>query len=125
LPRISSSRFGFLGRAVPAIGVSVGIAQAMLMWSIFLNVLLVVFNLLPIPPLDGSHVMKYLLPTRIAVWYASIGSKGLLILIVLLWLGGLNFVMVPVWLIAGSLRSAMEPMMLQTAHFWFARMMGA
>lgn len=41
-----------------------------------LNVLLAIFNLLPIPPLDGSKIFALLLPERTAAAYLSIGSIG-------------------------------------------------
>jgi Zn-dependent protease len=44
-----------------------------------LNVLLFVFNLLPIPPLDGSHVFRHLLPGRVRDIYDSVGMFGLLL----------------------------------------------
>lgn len=49
-----------------------------------LNIYLAVFNLLPIPPLDGSKVFALLLPDEIAHSYLSIGSIGILILFLLL-----------------------------------------
>ncbi len=49
------------------------------------------FNLLPIPPLDGSHVVKYILPLRLAVWYQQIGRYGIVILVLLLTFGGSIF----------------------------------
>ena len=58
-------------------------------YGIFLNFILAVFNLLPIPPLDGSHVVANLLPPRLAYAYRSLGSLGLLIVIVLLIVPGL------------------------------------
>ena len=45
------------------------------------------FNLLPIPPLDGSHVMKYLLPRPLAIRYVRFGRFGFIVLILLLWFG--------------------------------------
>ncbi|MFA4986679.1 MAG: site-2 protease family protein [Candidatus Brocadiia bacterium] len=50
-------------------------------WGMFLNFLLMLFNLLPIPPLDGSHVFKYLLPPGIRPHYEQIGFFGLIILV--------------------------------------------
>lgn len=49
-----------------------------------LNLLLVIFNLLPIPPLDGSRVMAWLLPEGMRPAYLAIERFGLLILIGLL-----------------------------------------
>ena len=46
-------------------------AQRMMMWGVWLNLLLCFFNLIPIPPLDGSHIFYYLLPPA---WGASIAS---------------------------------------------------
>ena len=49
--------------------------------AVQLNLLLLAFNLIPIPPLDGSHVMKYVLPPSWAVYYQRIGPLGIIILI--------------------------------------------
>lgn len=79
---------GLLARSMPdAIGV-LGPLQFMLRYGIFINLLLVVFNLIPIPPLDGSHVMKYLLPPRVAEQYVRVGMYGMAILLVLVIFGG-------------------------------------
>jgi Zn-dependent protease len=79
-----------LGRSVPALEQTLGIVQAMLYIGVWMNAVLISFNLLPIPPLDGSHVFKYLLPRPIAVRYVQFGRYGLLALIILLnWGGGL------------------------------------
>ena len=51
----------------------------------FVNVLLGVFNLFPIPPLDGSHVLEAMLPDRAREVYSSMGSYGTLLLMLLLW----------------------------------------
>jgi Zn-dependent protease len=58
-------------------------------YGVFLNFILAVFNLLPIPPLDGSHVVANLLPPRAAYAYRSLGAFGLVIVIVLLMVPGL------------------------------------
>ena len=75
---------GALGRAVPALEPTLGIVQAMLAIGVWLNAVLIAFNLLPIPPLDGSHVFKYLLPRPLAERYVQFGRFGLLALIILL-----------------------------------------
>ena len=46
-----------------------------------LNAVLIAFNLIPIPPLDGSHVMKYLLPPAWALRYMQFGRMGVALLI--------------------------------------------
>lgn len=76
---------GAFGRAAPAIEPSLGILQAMMWWGVIINMQLIAFNLIPIPPLDGSHVMKYLLPPALSLKYQQFGRFGLLILIALLW----------------------------------------
>jgi Zn-dependent protease len=75
---------GALGKAAPALLGTLGIVQAMCDIGVGLNTLLIAFNLLPIPPLDGSHVFKYLLPRPLAVQYVRFGRFGLIALVVLL-----------------------------------------
>lgn len=58
-------------------------------YGILLNFVLAVFNLLPIPPLDGSHVVANLLPRPAAYAYRSLGQYGLLIVFLLLFIPGL------------------------------------
>lgn len=63
------------------------IFQLMLLLGIQLNIALAVFNLIPIPPLDGSHVMKYLLPPAWSLSYQRFGRYGLVLLFVLISFG--------------------------------------
>lgn len=51
---------------------------------VYINLLLAIFNLLPIPPLDGSKVFSMLLPEAQARSYMSIGSIGIFIIFFLL-----------------------------------------
>jgi Zn-dependent protease len=53
-----------------------------LYWTLFLNLLLAIFNLIPIPPLDGSHVIRHFLPSSILRAYDMIGVLGIILLIV-------------------------------------------
>ena len=53
-------------------------------YGILINLVLAFFNLIPIPPLDGSHVLFHVLPRPVAVLYAQVGRYGLPLLIALL-----------------------------------------
>ena len=88
---------GLIARTAAPLVPTLGIVQAMLVIGILLNAGLIAFNLLPIPPLDGSHVMKYLLPRPLALRYVQFGRYGLLVLIVLLvaWPRGLQLWLYP------------------------------
>ena len=111
---------GLLGRAVPALLTTLGVVQAMCLNGVLINVLLIAFNLLPIPPLDGSHVFKYLLPRPLAVQYVRLARYGLLVLIALLWWGErvLNAWMNPFFAVADQLLALAQPLFLTTMRQW-------
>ncbi len=68
-------------------------AIAFLGFIVFLNVLLAVFNLIPIPPLDGSKIVTAFLPAQAALNFERIGFLGIFIILFLLFFtGGLNMV---------------------------------
>jgi Zn-dependent protease len=52
-----------------------------LIYLLFMNIGLGLFNLLPIPPLDGSHIMENLLPPRAAQKYREFGRYGPIIIL--------------------------------------------
>jgi Zn-dependent protease len=79
--------FGGLSKAAPSTSGFVGIMQVAMIYGVTINIALIAFNLIPIPPLDGSHVMKYLLPAPIAARYEAMTRYGLVILILLLSFG--------------------------------------
>jgi Zn-dependent protease len=60
------------------------------------NVLLGVFNLIPIPPLDGSRVVLGVIPDEWVPGYLQMERFGFIIIFALLWMGALDYVMDPV-----------------------------
>jgi Zn-dependent protease len=83
-------------------GIATPIYQA-LDYMIFINLLLAFFNLIPIPPLDGSHVVAHLLPAEIAERYRQLGRYGLLIVMAFIFLAprALDFFLTPVYYLQG------------------------
>jgi Zn-dependent protease len=79
---------GAIGQAVPSVAESAALVQTMLSYGVLINLALAAFNLIPIPPLDGSHVFKYILPPAWALNYQRLGAQGLLILFLLISFGG-------------------------------------
>jgi len=63
--------------------------------GIVINVVLACFNLLPIPPLDGSHILAWLLPPKLAYSYEGFSRYGFILVIVLAVTGLLNYVLSP------------------------------
>lgn len=59
----------------------------------FINLLLMLFNLIPIPPLDGSKVLLTILPYRWHQGYYRLEPYGMFIIIFLLWFGFFNLIL--------------------------------
>jgi len=64
-------------------------ASLLLFAFLEINVLLAVFNLIPVPPLDGSHVLRHFLSENVRRIYDTVGIFGLMALV---FFGG-NFLM--------------------------------
>jgi Zn-dependent protease len=114
---------GLLGRSVESLETSAAILQAMMVRGLLLNLVLIVFNLIPIPPLDGSHVMKYLLPARWSLRYQQASRYGIIILIALMWLtpGALYALMSPAFTTYQWTMDQLNGSFLPSTHQWLAR----
>ena len=127
---IAVALLGVVGTLSPLLGQVCGILQAMANFGILLNLWLAVFNLIPIPPLDGSHVVKYLLPPSWALRYQQIGFYGIFVLVLLLYLGQflhwgvLNFWIQPAVIGYRLLSAPAAPLMLPTAEHWLGVLFG-
>jgi Zn-dependent protease len=88
-----------------------GVLATAAIYGILINLILAVFNLIPVPPLDGSHVLYHLLPAGVRERYRSLGRYGLLALLAVLFFvpGGFRIIMVPVELMMGLLLSWVSP----------------
>ncbi len=103
---------GIVGHALPSEATpAFAIVQQMLRISVLYNSLLLFFNLIPIPPLDGSHVLVHFLPPAVALQYQRVGRYGLLILVGLLYFGGnvLSVLLSPVGLLVHALMGPVLP----------------
>lgn len=60
------------------------------------NIMFAVFNMLPVPPLDGSKVLLRFLPPRLAYQYESYGQYGSIILILLVYMNVVGFILTPI-----------------------------
>lgn len=81
--------------AIAKMGSSVYYLKLIALFGININILLLLLNLIPIPPLDGSRVVTSFLPPRAAMLYNAIEPYGFIILVLLLISGILTIVLLP------------------------------
>ncbi len=77
---------GFVAAMLPRLTGSVEVLQRMLFYGMFLNLVLAFFNLIPVPPLDGSHVFYHLLPPDAGLKYRRLYLLGFLPVLLVVWL---------------------------------------
>lgn len=77
--------------------------NAMLIASVWINLVLCIFNFLPIPPLDGSRILTGILPRDLARSYASVEQYGFILILILAFSGILSKVILPIINFANTL----------------------
>jgi Zn-dependent protease len=81
---------------------SLQLAEVIIRFMVVLNISLMFFNLLPVPPLDGAAILALVLPQRWRGVLPVLQRYGLLVIIVLFATGLGSFVMRPAYLLAGA-----------------------
>ncbi len=80
------------GRALIALGLTARWLLYFLGLIVLLSLVLALFNLIPVPPLDGSRVLAYFLPPRMRLQLVRLEQVGIVIVVVLLIIGALELV---------------------------------
>jgi Zn-dependent protease len=88
---------GFVGfflsiKVLPLTGFFRALNWNIFMMMVIINILLGLFNLIPIPPLDGSRVLRYFLPWHMKEGFDRIEHFGFIIIIIFIITGGTSFI---------------------------------
>lgn len=102
---------GFVATLFPDLVPVLDTAQRMMMWGVWLNLILCCFNLIPIPPLDGSHLFYHLLPPALGARYRSIQRFGMIPLLAIMLLAPsvFNWLLGPAYYGMGLLQHLIVP----------------
>jgi Zn-dependent protease len=90
---------GLVAKALPGLGPSLAILQSMMWIAMYVNLFLAFFNLIPLPPLDGSHVLKLLLPPTAGTQFRRLYGLGVIPILIVVWFlpGVINVFMWPAY----------------------------
>jgi len=73
-----------------------GLTQ-MAYYGVSINIILALFNLIPIPPLDGSHILALMLPRELARLYSYLQPVGFFLILILFYTGILGAILMPLY----------------------------
>jgi Zn-dependent protease len=99
LALVASAGVVVLGRA-GVLGLPV--AEGVVRYLVGLNIMLLFFNLIPVPPLDGGAVLAWALPPSLQIVSRTLQRYGMLLLFVLLMSGAISIVLSPVRALADA-----------------------
>jgi Zn-dependent protease len=86
---------------------SLSVAEGLVRYLVALNLFLMFFNLIPVPPLDGGAVLAWALPSSLQIVSRTLQRYGMLLLFVLLISGAISVVMSPVRALADAWGAAL------------------
>jgi Zn-dependent protease len=66
-------------------------------FGVSINIFLALFNLIPIPPLDGSHILALFLPRELARLYAYLQPVGFILILILFYTGIMSAIIMPLY----------------------------
>ncbi len=75
---------------------NVGVMK-MASFGVSINIFLALFNLIPIPPLDGSHILSILLPSELRRLYHYLEPVGFILILVLFYTGIMGVLLMPLY----------------------------
>jgi Zn-dependent protease len=102
---------GLIAASLPSAVPVLDTAQRMMVYGIWLNLVLCFFNLIPVPPLDGSHLLYHALPPHAGNWYRGLQRFGYLPLFILLFLFPpvVSLLLTPAYMIRNALLGVILP----------------
>ncbi len=94
---LSNLALAALFAVVVKLGVNNPGLMQMAYFGVSINIFLALFNLIPIPPLDGSHILVLFLPRELARMYAYLQPVGFILILVMFYTGIMGAILMPLY----------------------------